>query len=194
MTTNRRNFLASALTAGSVPFASTALGSLLLSQAAAAQTRDITGYKALVCVFLAGGNDSFNTVIPRDNNYYGLYATARAGVGTGLAIAQNTVLPINSVRPQSSGAQYGLHPAMPELQQLYASNRCAIVANVGPLIEPITQAQFQNGSVRCRRSCLVTRINKRSGKPRALIPLRALVGVDGWRICCKRAIPTAAYQ
>ena len=147
MTLNRRNFLASSLTAGSVPFASSALGSLLLAQAAAAQSRDITGYKALICVFLAGGNDSLNTVIPRDNNYYGLYSTARAGVGTGLAIAQNAILPINSTIAQSSGALYGLHPAMPEMQQLFAANRCAIVANVGPLIEPITRAQFQNSSV-----------------------------------------------
>jgi uncharacterized protein (DUF1501 family) len=147
MAINRRNFLASSLTAGALPFASSALGSLVLAQAAAAQSRDITGYKALVCVFLAGGNDSFNTVIPRDNSYYGLYSTARAGVGTGLALAQNTLLPITSATPQSSGALYGLHPSMPEMQQLFAANRCAIVANVGPLIEPITQAQFQNSSV-----------------------------------------------
>lgn len=147
MTLNRRNFLASALSAGVTPLASTALGSLLLAQAAAAESRDITGYKALVCVFLAGGNDALNTVIPRDNNYYGLYSTARAGVGTGLALAQNTLLPIISSTPQASGALYGLNPAMPEMQQLFATNRCAIVANVGPLIEPITQAQFQNSSV-----------------------------------------------
>jgi uncharacterized protein (DUF1501 family) len=147
MAINRRNFLASSLTAGALPFASSALGSLVLAQAAAAQSRDITGYKALVCVFLAGGNDSFNTVIPRDNSYYGLYSTARAGVGTGLALAQNTLLPITSATPQSSGALYGLHPSMPEMQQLFAANRCAIVANVGPLIEPITQAQFQNSTV-----------------------------------------------
>jgi uncharacterized protein (DUF1501 family) len=147
MAINRRNFLASTLSAGAVPFASSALGSLLLAQAAAAQSRDITGYKALVCVFLAGGNDSLNTVIPRDNSFYGQYSAARAGVGTGLAIAQNTLLPITSATPQSSGALYGLHPAMPEMQQLFAANRCAIVANVGPLIEPITRAQFLNSSV-----------------------------------------------
>jgi uncharacterized protein (DUF1501 family) len=151
MALNRRNFLASSLTAGAAPLASSAFGSLLLAQAAAAESqasaRDITGYKALVCVFLNGGNDSLNTVIPRDNSYYGLYSTARAGVGTGLAIAQNAILPITSATPQSSGALYGLHSAMPEIQQLFAANRCAIVANVGPLIEPITQAQFQNSSV-----------------------------------------------
>ena len=147
MALNRRNFLANSLTAGAAPLASSAFGSLLLAQAAAAQTRDITGYKALVCVFLAGGNDALNTVIPRDNSNYGLYSTARAGVGTGLAIAQNAILPITSSTPQSSGALHGLHPAMPEMQQMFAANRCAIVANVGPLIEPITQAQFQNSSV-----------------------------------------------
>ena len=145
MTLNRRNFLASSLTAGAAPFASSALGSLLLAQAAAAQTRDITGYKALVCVFLAGGNDALNTVIPRSNSYYNSYSTARAGAG--LAIPQTAILPITSSISQSSGALYGLHPAMPEMQQLFAANRCAIVANVGPLIEPISQAQFQSSSV-----------------------------------------------
>lgn len=129
------------------------LGNLnLVSAAAAARGTVFTDYKALVCVFLYGGNDSFNTVIPYDGAHYGVYAATRPA----MAIAQ-TAVSAQALTPQpivaglpggppSDGGSYGLHPSMPELRQLFNQQRVAIVANVGTLIGPITQAQYQAGT------------------------------------------------
>lgn len=98
-------------------------------------------YKALVCVFLFGGNDSFNMLVPRSDAEYNVYAASRQN----LAIAQNDLLPVNPNTPD--GALYGLHPSMAGLQGLFESGRAAFVTNVGPLIEPTTRDQYFNGSV-----------------------------------------------
>ena len=98
-------------------------------------------YKALVCVFMFGGNDSFNMVVPRSCAEYNVYAASRQN----LAIDSNDLLAINPLTPD--GAQYGLHPSMAGLQTLFETNRAAIVSNVGPLIEPTTKDQFFNQSV-----------------------------------------------
>ena len=99
-------------------------------------------YKALVCVFMFGGNDAFNMLVPRSNAEYGVYAASRQN----LAIDQLDLLAIN---PQTSdGVDYGLHPAMGSLQQLFNnSDDVALVSNVGPLIEPTSRDQFFNQSV-----------------------------------------------
>ncbi|MFQ6005566.1 MAG: DUF1501 domain-containing protein, partial [Woeseia sp.] len=86
-------------------------------------------------------NDSFNMLVPRSNAEYDVYAASRQN----MAILQGDLLPINPLTPD--GAQYGLHPMMPEVQTLFESNRAAFVTNVGPLIEPTTKGQFQSGSV-----------------------------------------------
>ncbi len=98
-------------------------------------------YKALVCVFLFGGNDSYNMLVPRSNAEYAVYAASRQN----MAIAQTDLLPINPLTPD--GADYGLHPMMADVQILFETNRAAFVTNVGPLIEPTTKDQFQNQSV-----------------------------------------------
>jgi uncharacterized protein (DUF1501 family) len=98
-------------------------------------------YKALVCVFLFGGNDSYNMLVPRSNAEYNVYAASRQN----MALAQSDLLPINPLTPD--GADYGLHPAMTNLLALFESNRAAFVNNVGPLIEPTTKDQFLNQSV-----------------------------------------------
>lgn len=98
-------------------------------------------YKALVCVFMLGGNDSYNMVVPRSNAEYNLYATSRQN----LAIPQADLLPVNPTT--SDGVEYGLHPMMGGLQNLFENERCAIVSNVGPLIEPTTKDQFFQNSV-----------------------------------------------
>ncbi len=98
-------------------------------------------YKALVCVFLFGGNDSYNMLVPRSNAEYNVYAASRQN----MAIAQTDLLPINPLTPD--GADYGLHPMMADVQTLFETNRAAFVTNVGPLIEPTTKDQFQNQSV-----------------------------------------------
>jgi uncharacterized protein (DUF1501 family) len=98
-------------------------------------------YRALVCVFLFGGNDSYNMVVPRSQAEYDVYARSRQN----LAIAQDQLLPITALNPD--GAQYGFHPAMTGAQALFAQGACAVLANVGPLVQPVTRAQYLNGSV-----------------------------------------------
>jgi uncharacterized protein (DUF1501 family) len=107
-----------------------------------AMAQSSPNYKALVCVFLLGGNDGNNTIVPiltANQNYQGY-----AGVRQGLALAQNTLLPI----PAQKGANtYGLHPRLVEIQQIYLQKKAAIVANVGMLVKPTTRAQYIAQSV-----------------------------------------------
>ena len=92
-------------------------------------------YKALVCIFMFGGNDSNNTLISLDN--YTQYSTTR-GV---LAIPQTQLLPISP----KSGGNYALHPSMGGLQSLFQSKALAILCNVGTLTAPIMKSQYQAG-------------------------------------------------
>ena len=99
-------------------------------------------YKALVCVSLAGGNDSFNMLIPKGDSEYNEYATTRSN----LAIPQNDILQINP--NTSDGRTFGLHPSMPDMHQMFESGNLAFLSNVGTLIEPTTKTQMQNESVK----------------------------------------------
>lgn len=95
-------------------------------------------YKALVCVFLNGGNDGNNMLVSLDQ--YNDYSNVRNAAG--LAITQASLLPISPV----SGGSYGLHPAMPEMQNLFNQGKLAILCNNGPLVEPLTRTTYQNGT------------------------------------------------
>jgi uncharacterized protein (DUF1501 family) len=97
-------------------------------------------YKAIVCFFFAGGNDSFNMVVPRGNPEYDEYAVTRSN----LALAQNELLPIT---PRTSdGRRYGLNPAMRNIHQLFNTGKVSFINNVGPLIEPTTKTSYRNNS------------------------------------------------
>jgi uncharacterized protein (DUF1501 family) len=105
-----------------------------------------TDYRALVCVFLNGGNDSHNTIIPLDGAYAGYFAARNAD---GLAIAQAS-LEATAITPPALGTRFGLHPSLgpatagaPSLHGLWGQGRLAVVCNVGPLVEPLTQAQYR---------------------------------------------------
>ena len=98
-----------------------------------------TDYKALVCVFLNGGNDGNSLIIPIDTAGYASYKAGRAG----LALPQAALLPI---QPSSASTPYGLHTKFPELQQLFNQKHVAILANVGTLVTPVTKKQVQTGS------------------------------------------------
>jgi len=102
---------------------------------------DFDDYRALVCVFLFGGNDSYNMLVPRSGAEYTAYANSRQN----LAIAANDLLPITT--PGLGAREFGLHPSMPGLQGLFEAGNAAFVANVGPLVEPTTRDDFLNGSV-----------------------------------------------
>jgi uncharacterized protein (DUF1501 family) len=102
------------------------------------------GYRALVCIFMYGGNDSNNTLVPFNtsangtNNY-----TTYAGIRGPLAIPAANLLPLGA---QANG-NYGLHPSLPGIQSLFNSGNLAFVANVGTLVQPTTVAQYQAGAV-----------------------------------------------
>lgn len=98
-------------------------------------------YKALVFILLHGGNDSYNMLIPRSTGAYNEYATTRSN----LAIAQNQLLPINPL--VSDGRDYGLHPAMAGIQNLFETNKLAFISNIGTLVEPATKQQIYDESV-----------------------------------------------
>jgi uncharacterized protein (DUF1501 family) len=98
-------------------------------------------YRALVCVFLFGGNDSFNVLVPRSAAEYNAYAASRQN----LAIAQEDLLAVTPLNPD--GAQYGLHPSMTGLRDLFEQEAAALVANVGPLLAPTTKEQYLAKSV-----------------------------------------------
>lgn len=123
-----------------------AASSFLAPLTALAQTTSGPDYKALVCLFMYGGNDANNLIVPRDNTEYGLYRTGRSN----LALQQNALLPLTTT-PAPAGsvdpARYGLHPAMTGLANLYTQQKMAVVANVGPLIAPVTKAQWNARSV-----------------------------------------------
>ena len=104
--------------------------------AATVANRTPTDYKALVCLFLFGGNDSNNLLVPTDPSDYKSYASARAD----LALSRSSLLPITC--RTSDGRKYGLHPSMPELQGLFGTGQLALVANVGTLVAPVTRADF----------------------------------------------------
>ncbi len=100
-------------------------------------------YRALVCVFLHGGNDSFNMLVPNTTAEYNAYAASRQN----LAILRQDLLPINPVSLTPGSEPFGLHPAMSGMQSLFESGNAAFVTNLGPLVEPTTKTQFQNQSV-----------------------------------------------
>ncbi len=124
----RRNFLCHAgALAGTAALSQ--LG-MLASRAAPADD-----YKALVCIFLFGGNDSNNMIVPVDTSGYANYAKVRGD----LALPQAGLLPL-----QETGGvlRYGLHSSLPGMQRLWSTGKLAVVANVGALVQPLTKAQY----------------------------------------------------
>ncbi len=97
-------------------------------------------YKALVCVFMFGGNDANNLIVPLNSSDYANYAKIRAG----LALAQGNLLPVT---PPSIGQPFGFHPKLAEMRTLFNQGQVALLANVGTLIRPTTRDQYQRRQV-----------------------------------------------
>ena len=135
-TLNRRDFLR---TSGAAALMATTPG-ITYAQVAGGPG-PFTDYRALVCVFLFGGNDSYNMLVPNTAAEYAQYAAARQN----LALLQTDLLPITPA--SSPGPDFGLHPAMGRIQTLFEAGSAAFVTNVGPLVEPTTRDQYYNGSV-----------------------------------------------
>lgn len=127
----------------------TALNLAAMGEAAAFSATD---YKALVCIFLFGGNDYANTVVTYDEDSYGRYNTVRGGrtdfTGGGIAIprADLAATLLNPATQLPDGRQYALHPAMTGLSGLFNTGRAAVQLNVGPLVVPLTRTEYRNRS------------------------------------------------
>jgi uncharacterized protein (DUF1501 family) len=155
---NRRHFLRNL---GGFGLAASPLAMSLaaMSQASAATA---SGYKALVCVFMYGGNDAYNTVLATDPASWSAYVAAR-GDGTGGSIALTApgtpaassssagfnallggALPIQPAHAQSR--TFAVHPSLASVRDLFGAGRLAVLSNVGPLIGPTTKAAYLAGT------------------------------------------------
>ncbi len=146
MHVNRRAFLRKSICAalGGASLYS-ALGNLRLVAAAARQNAyAFSDYKALVCIFLYGGNDSLNTIVPTSGTPHTNYLALRGNLAMTSGLHGLTPAAGGGA---SDGASYALHPAMGEMATLFNAGKAAIVGNVGTLLYPTSQLQFQNGSV-----------------------------------------------
>jgi len=136
MNVSRRTFLSStgALTAAAV---AGALGRWGVESANAQAASD---YKALVCIFLFGGNDSNNMIVPVDD--YAQYAAVRTAASN-IALTSSEILPVTTA--SQGGKRYGFHPQLGPLKSLYDAGKLAIIANAGTLVAPLTKADYQAG-------------------------------------------------
>jgi uncharacterized protein (DUF1501 family) len=126
-----------------------ALGHMKLLQAAAIHANySFNDYKALVCVFLYGGNDSFNTIVPISGPARTAYDGTRPSGTIGLAAGtlQSLSHPLSGPGSPGDGSSYGLHPTMSALAGVFNAGHAAIVANVGTLVGPVTQNDIYNGN------------------------------------------------
>ncbi len=162
MSTNRksrREFLQNLCCLAASGGAAAMIPQLRMMGTALANAKSLSGYKALVCVYLAGGNDAWNMLVPYDATRYNVYASSRSGVynaasnpgglalpsPTGAQIAQQVVTDLNG----SSGTnQYFLHPSLTSpgtsLADLFTQKKLAVAVNVGTLVTPITMTQYNN--------------------------------------------------
>jgi len=146
MDRNRRKFLRAAA-AGGVAYAFGRTPGTVFAQAAG--TGGFADYKALVCLFLFGGNDSWNSFVPTSTAEYNAYSASRggeAGVGSGLAIPRAALLPVTPLTPDPTGATYGFHPSMTGLHSMFQAGKAAVIPNIGPLIRPTTKTQYQQAA------------------------------------------------
>ena len=142
----RRSFLSRAGYAGLGAAAATnTIRDLRLIGSAMAAQGPVTGYKALVCMFLSGGNDSNNWIVPTDTTTFNDYTSIRGN----LALPNSSLLPLRTgpangdpAYLDGDGHSYGLHPSCPRLQTLFGEDKLAFVMNVGTLVRPTTRAQY----------------------------------------------------
>ncbi|GAA0705243.1 DUF1501 domain-containing protein [Dokdonella soli] len=150
---SRREFLRQMACLAASGGAAALIPQLRMMGTALAQTTpsSLSGYRALVCIYLSGGNDAWNLLVPKDSTNAGslwdIYRTSRSGVYNatsnpgGLAIDFPQLLGLTGATGSGSN-MYGLHPSCPELRTLYDAQKLGLVVNVGPLVKPITKAEY----------------------------------------------------
>lgn len=151
---SRRNFIRQLACLAASGGAAALMPQLRMMGSALATTTPsaLSGYKALVCVYLAGGNDAWNMLVPYDQSRYDTYAASRGGAYDANTNAGGLALTRPSTGAQvisdgTGGAQYFIHPSMPEVKNLYAANRLTFVGNVGTLVRPISKAEYNVGAI-----------------------------------------------
>lgn len=155
---NRRQFLKALGTTLCAGGASAFLPQLkLMGSALAATTAPVPNYRALVCVYLSGGNDSWNMLLPYDTARHGVYATARGGVynattnAAGLAIDRALLTSQFQITDAGGSGQYAVNPGnanypagMSDVANIYRANKLAFVVNCGTLLRPISKTEYNN--------------------------------------------------
>ncbi|MRV72443.1 DUF1501 domain-containing protein [Duganella sp. FT92W] len=143
--TTRRRFLGMGVHAGMLG----ALSSLGLLTAKPAQAA-VSDYKALVCLYMFGGNDGNNMIVPLDTARYGKYTAIRGSHGLALSVNAKTLLGQRSALPQGVAnpvdQPFAFHYGMPEIDTLFGQGQVAALLNVGSLRQPLTKAQYQAGT------------------------------------------------
>src|SRR5687767_3467905 len=143
---NRRSFLSRSLTTAltTSAVANTLFHLRGIGSALAQGGGSIPGYKGMVCLFLKGGNDSNNTIIPVSGANRTAYDAGRGILSVSAAsLAPTAIAPAT----YSDGSTYAFHHKLPKLKQLFASGDCAVIANVGTLVAPMTKADYTSRSV-----------------------------------------------
>ena len=139
---NRRSFLKSMGAIGGATSMTSALTGMLSVRANADEYTsapvDDGGYKALVAIFLAGGNDCANTLIPIDDYNYPIYAKYRDTI----ALPKSQILPLTPTTPLEGVIQYGIHPNLTNLSKMFHAKNMAVLQNVGTLLMPTTKDMF----------------------------------------------------
>ncbi|HHC7347263.1 DUF1501 domain-containing protein [Vibrio parahaemolyticus] len=136
MDISRRNFLKSTVSFGAIA----SLG--LPGYSLAAPSND---FRALICVYLAGGNDAINTILPLSDFHYNQYANVRGS----LSVAKNTIIPIglNANDSNNNAVPLGLHPKLSALAPLFQQGDANLVLNSGILNQPVTKQAIEQGDV-----------------------------------------------
>jgi uncharacterized protein (DUF1501 family) len=145
----RRGFLhRGAVLGGSAAVASHTIRDLRLINTAMAAQGPVSGYKALVCIFLSGGNDANNWIVPTSPSVFADYTAIRGN----LALPESSLLTLrqgptgsDSAYSDTDGHTYGFHPACPQLQTLFGEKKLGILFNVGTLVRPTTRANYVSG-------------------------------------------------
>lgn len=145
----RRSFLhRAAVLGGSAAVASHTIRDLRLINTAMAAQGPVSGYKALVCIFLSGGNDANNWIVPTDSTTFADYTAIRGNLAlpdTSLLTLRQGVNSTDAPYTDSDGHTYGFHPACPQLQTLFGEKKLGVLLNVGSLVRPTTRADYLSG-------------------------------------------------
>ena len=172
---SRRRFLQQ-----SGAFGAMALAQSLPSLGLSAASAQAPAYRALVAVYMFGGNDADNMVMPHTN--YPQYAAARPAATSPFWIPQNVAtggrLPMLQITPAGSAEVYGLHPSMTGLRNLFTAGRMAIVPNMGALVQPTTRTTYRNGTAK-RPDNLFSHSDQQTQSQTAIVQA-SLSGITGW--------------